>query len=382
MILNHSLSIIYILSVHNLSERLASDAECLIRGIKPDAVIVHVGNFNDLDIIDLQNGGIRSTNNRVSKSSENGDGVDEYDVPTSSFGNRNMVENSSFWDKIVNGVAHDEEFENILSILDFPMESLEEDGFDGDWDASLGPIPSDAIIGLPPTPRGKIGNTSQLNSVAPPLEISGTPEQKPLTCCIEDDSSSVIVSQNKSGNTQESGALQTQSPISVLQSSRSYSVGKRLTLKPDIDIPRRTRSKRPKSMRTMTINPLLLMPSMSSAVSVSKRTPSSGKNIEAKRKKSSQLSAAMEITNKKCTHCEVTMTPQWREGPMGPKTLCNACGVRYRSGRLFPEYRPAASPTFVPSLHSNSHKKVVEMRNKGKQPVRISSYECYSLDFM
>ncbi|KAL2557465.1 GATA transcription factor 11 [Forsythia ovata] len=286
-----------------------------------------------------------------------------------------MVENSNFWDKIVNGVAHDEDFENILSILDFPMESLEEDGFDGDWDASLGPIPSDALIGLPPTPRGKIGNTSRLKSVAPPLEISGTPEQKLLTCCIEDDSSSIILSQNKSGNTQESGALQTQSPISVLESSRSYSAGKRLTLKPDIDIPRRPRSKRPISKRTMTINPLFLMPPISSAVSVSKRTPSSGKNIEAKRKKSLQLSAAMETINKKCTHCEVIKTPQWREGPMGPKTLCNACGVRYRSGRLFPEYRPAASPTFVQSLHSNSHKMVVEMRNKGKQPVRISSYE-------
>ncbi|KAK6136173.1 hypothetical protein DH2020_030064 [Rehmannia glutinosa] len=57
-------------------------------------------------------------------------------------------------------------------------------------------------------------------------------------------------------------------------------------------------------------------------------------------------------------------TPQWRAGPMGPKTLCNACGVRYKSGRLFPEYRPAASPTFIPYLHSNSHKKVVEMRSK------------------
>ncbi|KAK4769320.1 hypothetical protein SAY86_027470 [Trapa natans] len=65
---------------------------------------------------------------------------------------------------------------------------------------------------------------------------------------------------------------------------------------------------------------------------------------------------------RKCLHCEITKTPQWRAGPLGPKTLCNACGVRYKSGRLFPEYRPAASPTFVPLLHSNSHKKVLEMR--------------------
>ncbi|XP_075513536.1 GATA transcription factor 8-like isoform X2 [Primulina tabacum] len=65
---------------------------------------------------------------------------------------------------------------------------------------------------------------------------------------------------------------------------------------------------------------------------------------------------------RKCLHCEITKTPQWRAGPMGPKTLCNACGVRYKSGRLLPEYRPAASPKFVPSVHSNCHKKVIEMR--------------------
>lgn len=67
---------------------------------------------------------------------------------------------------------------------------------------------------------------------------------------------------------------------------------------------------------------------------------------------------------RRCTHCQIEKTPQWRAGPLGPKTLCNACGVRYKSGRLFPEYRPAASPTFVPAIHSNSHKKVVEMRQK------------------
>ncbi|XP_076953755.1 GATA transcription factor 9-like [Bidens hawaiensis] len=65
---------------------------------------------------------------------------------------------------------------------------------------------------------------------------------------------------------------------------------------------------------------------------------------------------------RKCTHCLSQRTPQWRAGPQGPKTLCNACGVRYKSGRLLPEYRPAKSPTFVTHKHSNSHKKVLEMR--------------------
>lgn len=67
---------------------------------------------------------------------------------------------------------------------------------------------------------------------------------------------------------------------------------------------------------------------------------------------------------RRCTHCQVTKTPQWRAGPNGPKTLCNACGVRFKSGRLFPEYRPACSPTFSIAVHSNSHRKVLEMRRK------------------
>eukprot|EP00252_Welwitschia_mirabilis_P026767 TRINITY_DN8907_c0_g2_i1.p1 TRINITY_DN8907_c0_g2~~TRINITY_DN8907_c0_g2_i1.p1 ORF type:complete len:348 (+),score=18.71 TRINITY_DN8907_c0_g2_i1:475-1518(+) len=70
---------------------------------------------------------------------------------------------------------------------------------------------------------------------------------------------------------------------------------------------------------------------------------------------------------RKCSHCHVTKTPQWRAGPLGPKTLCNACGVRYKSGRLVPEYRPALSPTFVSEIHSNSHRKILEMRRLKEQ---------------
>ncbi|KAF5751068.1 GATA transcription factor 5-like [Tripterygium wilfordii] len=75
---------------------------------------------------------------------------------------------------------------------------------------------------------------------------------------------------------------------------------------------------------------------------------------------------------RRCSHCQVQKTPQWRTGPLGPKTLCNACGVRYKSGRLFPEYRPACSPTFSGDVHSNSHRKVLEMRKRKETdaPVR------------
>ncbi|KAJ1687396.1 hypothetical protein LUZ63_018786 [Rhynchospora breviuscula] len=73
-------------------------------------------------------------------------------------------------------------------------------------------------------------------------------------------------------------------------------------------------------------------------------------------------SKAKQTADKMCMHCQTKKTPQWRMGPEGAKTLCNACGVRYRLGRLLPEYRPIGSPTFVPLLHSNSHKEVEKMR--------------------
>ncbi|XP_073297030.1 GATA transcription factor 5-like [Primulina huaijiensis] len=72
---------------------------------------------------------------------------------------------------------------------------------------------------------------------------------------------------------------------------------------------------------------------------------------------------------RRCSHCGVTKTPQWRAGPLGSKTLCNACGVRFKSGRLLPEYRPACSPNFSLELHSNNHQKVLEMRRKKESEI-------------
>ncbi|WOL09062.1 hypothetical protein Cni_G17815 [Canna indica] len=34
-----------------------------------------------------------------------------------------------------------------------------------------------------------------------------------------------------------------------------------------------------------------------------------------------------------CSNCNTTKTPLWRSGPHGPKSLCNACGIRQRKGR-------------------------------------------------
>ncbi|KAI3422912.1 GATA-type domain-containing protein [Psidium guajava] len=34
-----------------------------------------------------------------------------------------------------------------------------------------------------------------------------------------------------------------------------------------------------------------------------------------------------------CVDCNTSKTPLWRSGPRGPKTLCNACGIRQRKAR-------------------------------------------------
>lgn len=84
---------------------------------------------------------------------------------------------------------------------------------------------------------------------------------------------------------------------------------------------------------------------------------------------------------RRCSHCLVQKTPQWRAGPLGPKTLCNACGVRFKSGRLVPEYRPAISPTFLSEVHSNSHRKILEMRRQKEeeqQRPELTSQTCSS----
>ncbi|QLQ82100.1 hypothetical protein HG537_0G03550 [Torulaspora globosa] len=35
-------------------------------------------------------------------------------------------------------------------------------------------------------------------------------------------------------------------------------------------------------------------------------------------------------THMKCLQCSATDTPEWRKGPVGPTTLCNACGLFYK----------------------------------------------------
>ncbi|KAI3800911.1 hypothetical protein L1987_29011 [Smallanthus sonchifolius] len=48
---------------------------------------------------------------------------------------------------------------------------------------------------------------------------------------------------------------------------------------------------------------------------------------------SSSSPLASSNQTKFCTDCQTTRTPLWRGGPAGPKSLCNACGIKYNKKR-------------------------------------------------
>ncbi|XP_058115034.1 GATA transcription factor 12-like [Magnolia sinica] len=134
--------------------------------------------------------------------------------------------------------------------------------------------------------------------------------------------------------------------------------------RPEVSVPGKARSKRPRAVPCNWSSRLLVLsPTTSSSESETVAPPNPTKKAPKSTPKKKEAPESSP-DGRKCLHCMTDKTPQWRTGPMGPKTLCNACGVRYKSGRLVPEYRPAASPTFMLTKHSNSHRKVMELRRQ------------------
>lgn len=51
--------------------------------------------------------------------------------------------------------------------------------------------------------------------------------------------------------------------------------------------------------------------------------------------------------NRKCAYCGAKSTPMWRRGPDGAGTLCNACGVKWKNGKI--SFSPSAMHQGTPS---------------------------------
>lgn len=85
---------------------------------------------------------------------------------------------------------------------------------------------------------------------------------------------------------------------------------------------------------------------------------------------------------KECEYCGTSVTPMWRRGPSGKSTLCNKCGVKWRSGKILGGENggPALSP-FVPESTPNRAAITAKKRAGGRKakepaqpPIRQISY--------
>ncbi|KAI7750918.1 hypothetical protein M8C21_003083 [Ambrosia artemisiifolia] len=157
-------------------------------------------------------------------------------------------------------VYDDDCFGDILSMLDFPMESLEGDDFTGDWASHFGPIPSEVLREAIPPSGSQIGDGNNVGSYADlpfdyPVLNNKTCQQKSHLNNDEEmykNYHSVKISQLK----QEASSVEDRkpypsqpsfeapSPNSVLESRTSSSNNKGVSFGTEVAIPVKTRSKR------------------------------------------------------------------------------------------------------------------------------------------
>lgn len=268
-------------------------------------------------------------------------------------------------------------FDDLINQMDLPLEDIETTNEEGDWGAdfkNLIPPPSDVLTSL--SSEFTRGGSNNSNG-----QRVGGAQKKPVPTLKHSGGISSTVDSSLP-DVKVSKLFQSSSPVSVLENAANGSASfqnqnraQRLAF-PVKGI--RSKRKRPTIPTFISLHSFLsqmLEKKFALVVDSSDSEEtylSSESSAKKRRKKNNNSSHCPEPFNadgtvRKCTHCETTKTPQWREGPGGPKTLCNACGVRFRSGRLLPEYRPASSPTFIPTVHSNSHRKIIEMRRKDEE---------------
>ncbi|XP_062091022.1 GATA transcription factor 21 [Humulus lupulus] len=68
-----------------------------------------------------------------------------------------------------------------------------------------------------------------------------------------------------------------------------------------------------------------------------------------------------------CSDCNTTKTPLWRSGPRGPKSLCNACGIRQRKARRAMAAAAAAANGTVVPVDAPSMKNSAKAQQKEKK---------------
>ncbi|KAL3813201.1 hypothetical protein ACJIZ3_014469 [Penstemon smallii] len=77
---------------------------------------------------------------------------------------------------------------------------------------------------------------------------------------------------------------------------------------------------------------------------------------------------------RRCANCDTTSTPLWRNGPRGPKSLCNACGIRYKKE----ERRATAAASTGNGGAAHGAMDQQHMMNNNSTWVQPQKMPCYS----
>lgn len=78
-----------------------------------------------------------------------------------------------------------------------------------------------------------------------------------------------------------------------------------------------------------------------------------------------------------CTDCKTTKTPLWRSGPQGPKSLCNACGIRQRKARRAMEGYTANPSSSIKAKVNKAPKTQHKKRCKLSSPSQTGKKRCF-----
>ncbi|KAK4758706.1 hypothetical protein SAY87_020007 [Trapa incisa] len=79
-----------------------------------------------------------------------------------------------------------------------------------------------------------------------------------------------------------------------------------------------------------------------------------------------------------CVECHTTKTPMWRGGPAGPRSLCNACGIKYRKrnrGLLGSENRVSKKS----SEYSSSGQQRWKLKEEEEAAILLMALSCGSV---
>lgn len=104
------------------------------------------------------------------------------------------------------------------------------------------------------------------------------------------------------------------------------------------------------------------------SVSISQPKVTKSNSISPKKPKKSDHPSSKSSSNigtRQCLNCFCTSTPMWRRGPDGVASLCNACGVKFKAGKL----------QMSPELVEMNKRRIQETKEKEKEVQQTIEYQ-------